>query len=85
MWRYRIADEGIWPRRQDAEYSVSSMCHMLRIVCGAQWAPVEVHFEHIAPADIKPYQRMFRAGAVERLARGQMPQSRKTGRERSAV
>ncbi|HVW51971.1 MAG TPA: AraC family transcriptional regulator [Trinickia sp.] len=61
MWRYRIADEGIWPRRQDAEYSVSSMCHMLRIVCGAQWAPVEVHFEHIAPADIKPYQRMFRA------------------------
>ncbi|WP_322044004.1 AraC family transcriptional regulator [Paraburkholderia sp. J67] len=60
MWRYRIASSDIWPRRQDAEYTVSSMCHMIRLVCGAQWVPVEIHFEHAAPADIKPYLRMFR-------------------------
>ncbi|ACR30599.1 AraC family transcriptional regulator [Burkholderia glumae] len=61
MWRYRIAHPGIWPRRQDAEYSVSSMCHMIRLVRGAQWKPVEVHFEHAAPDEIKPLMRVFQA------------------------
>ncbi|WP_321855543.1 AraC family transcriptional regulator [Paraburkholderia tropica] len=60
MWSYRIAHANIWPRRQDAEYSVSAMCHMIRLVRGAQWTPVEIHFEHAAPADIKPYMRIFR-------------------------
>ncbi|CAG9273311.1 AraC family transcriptional regulator [Paraburkholderia unamae] len=60
MWSYRIAHTHIWPRRQDAEYSVSAMCHMIRLVRGAAWAPVEVHFEHAAPADLKPYMRVFR-------------------------
>jgi AraC-like DNA-binding protein len=60
MWRYRIASSDIWPRRQDAEYTVSSMCHMIRLVRGPQWVPVEVHFEHAAPADTSPYQRIFR-------------------------
>jgi AraC-like DNA-binding protein len=61
MWSYRIAHASIWPRRQDAEYSMSAMCHMIRQVYGATWMPVEVHFEHAAPADIKPYMRIFRA------------------------
>lgn len=61
MWRYRVAQPNIWPRRQDAEYSVSSMCHMIRIVRGPQWQPVEVHFEHAAPDDIKPLMRLFRS------------------------
>jgi AraC-like DNA-binding protein len=60
MWSYRIASEQIWPRRQDAEYSVSAMCNMIRLVRGASWMPVEVHFEHAAPADLKPYMRIFR-------------------------
>ncbi|SIO72381.1 AraC-type DNA-binding protein [Burkholderia sp. GAS332] len=60
-WTYQIADPNIWPRRQDAEYSLSMMCNMLRCVCGAAWNPVEVQFEHAAPADLKPYARHFRA------------------------
>ena len=60
MWSYRIAHTQIWPRRQDAEYSVSAMCHMIRQVRGAAWTPVEIHFEHAAPADLKPYMRIFR-------------------------
>lgn len=60
MWRYRIASPDIWPRRQDAEYSVSSMCHMIRLVRGEHWVPAEVHFEHAAPADTRPHRRVFR-------------------------
>lgn len=61
MWHYRIDLPHVWPRRQDAEYSLSSMCHMIRLARGAQWAPVEIHFEHAAPDDVKPYMRVFRA------------------------
>ncbi|HKT93758.1 MAG TPA: AraC family transcriptional regulator [Paraburkholderia sp.] len=60
MWSYRIAHTQIWPRRQDAEYSVSAMCHMIRQVRGAAWTPCEIHFEHAAPEDLKPYMRLFR-------------------------
>lgn len=60
-WTYQLANAHIWPRRQDAEYSVSTMCHMIRHVRGPAWNPVEVHFEHTAPADLKPYARIFRA------------------------
>ncbi|NPT41650.1 helix-turn-helix domain-containing protein [Paraburkholderia sp. 1N] len=60
VWTYQIANPQIWPRQQDAEYSLSTMCNMVRIVRGAAWNPVEVHFEHAAPADLKPYARIFR-------------------------
>ncbi|SOE72744.1 AraC-type DNA-binding protein [Burkholderia sp. OK233] len=60
VWTYQIANPQIWPRRQDAEYSLSTMCHMIRAVRGAAWNPAEVHFEHAAPADLKPYARIFR-------------------------
>lgn len=60
-WHYRISSPRTWPRRQDAEYSLSSMCNMIRLVRGAAWNPVEVHFEHAAPADLRPYARIFRA------------------------
>jgi AraC-like DNA-binding protein len=60
-WLYRITDAQIWPRRQDAEFSISAMCSMLRLVRGPNWNPVEVYFEHPAPADVKPYTQMFRS------------------------
>lgn len=60
FWLYHISDPGIWPRVQDSEFSISAMCNMLRLVRGASWNPLEVHFEHAAPADTRPYQRMFR-------------------------
>ncbi|TDV09507.1 AraC family transcriptional regulator [Paraburkholderia caballeronis] len=60
VWSYRITHPQTGPRRQDAEYSVSAMCNMIRLVRGPSWTPVEVHFEHAAPADLKPYMRIFR-------------------------
>ncbi|WP_238541304.1 AraC family transcriptional regulator [Burkholderia gladioli] len=59
IWRYQITHPNIWPRRQDAEYSVSSMCHMIRMVRGTHWKPVEVHFEHATLHDLNPLMRLF--------------------------
>ena len=59
-WVYQISDANIWPRVQDTEFSLSAMCNMVRLVQGPTWNPVEVHFEHEAPVDAKPHNRMFR-------------------------
>ena len=48
-WTYQIDDGTIFPRRQDAEFSLSATCSFIRVLLGAQWAPVEVHFEHQLP------------------------------------
>jgi AraC-like DNA-binding protein len=45
-WSYRIDDPGIWPRRQDAEFTLSATCSFIRTLLGPGWAPVEVQFEH---------------------------------------
>jgi AraC-like DNA-binding protein len=58
---YRIADHRIQPRRQDAELTLSAIHRQLTLVLGRNWAPVEVHFEHSAPADVRPYRAIFRA------------------------
>jgi AraC-like DNA-binding protein len=47
-WAYRIEDPAIWPRRQDAEFTLSSTCGFIRNLLGRDWAPIEVHFEHPA-------------------------------------
>ena len=69
---YRIADHRIQPRRQDAELTLSAIHHQLALVLGRDWAPLEVHFEHPAPGDLRPYRAIFRApvffaGPVNRL------------------
>ncbi len=46
---YQIADPSLRPRRQDAEYSMASICSLIRNFLGDQWAPLEVHFEHAGP------------------------------------
>ena len=50
-WSYRIDDDSLWPRRQDAEFTLSATCGFIRALLGAGWAPVEVHFEHARPSD----------------------------------
>jgi len=69
---YRIADHRIHPRRQDAELTLSAIHRQLTLVLGRNWAPLEVHFEHPAPADLRSYRAVFRApvffgAAVNRL------------------
>jgi AraC-like DNA-binding protein len=46
---YQIDDPALRPRRQDAEYSISSICSLIRNFLGDKWAPLEIHFEHANP------------------------------------
>jgi AraC-like DNA-binding protein len=43
---YQILGPTIWPRRQDAELTLSATCSGIRSLLGECWSPVEVHFEH---------------------------------------
>jgi AraC-like DNA-binding protein len=43
---YSIADPNIWPRRQDAEFEMTSVCMMIRHLTSDLWAPARVQFEH---------------------------------------
>lgn len=49
FWTYRLEDPMLWPRRQDAEFTVTSMVQLLRAGFRWQWKPIAVHFEHSAP------------------------------------
>jgi AraC-like DNA-binding protein len=49
-WTYQIEDAGIRPRRQDAEFSIATTCSLIRGLLGRSWKPLEIHFEHDAPA-----------------------------------
>ncbi|WP_042474525.1 helix-turn-helix transcriptional regulator, partial [Rhizobium rhizogenes] len=51
----------LWPRHQDTEYSLAASCQLVRSSFSASWRPVEIHFEHAAPRDREPLQRIFRA------------------------
>jgi AraC-like DNA-binding protein len=46
---YRILDPDIWPRRQDAEFSLSIIHALIARSLGDDWKPLSVEFEH-APA-----------------------------------
>lgn len=56
---YRITDERIQERRQDAELTLSIVYQQLKSVLGRDWRPLAVHFEHPAPRDLKAYRRIF--------------------------
>jgi AraC-like DNA-binding protein len=43
---YQILGPSIWPRRQDAEFTLSATCSAIRSLMGECWSPAEVHFEH---------------------------------------
>jgi AraC-like DNA-binding protein len=61
IWNYRIADKSLWPRRQDAEYTLSTTCHLVRSCFKIGWNPLEVHFEHDAPENTDLIRKMFKA------------------------
>ena len=46
VFTYQILGPTIWPRRQDAELTLSMTCSAIRSLLGERWNPVEVHFEH---------------------------------------
>jgi AraC-like DNA-binding protein len=58
---YSIADAAIWPRRQDAEFSLSSICSIIRRLTHDRWAPVHVQFEHSTANRSQRLKRFFRS------------------------
>lgn len=61
VWTYRLADASIWPRRQDAEFSLGTVCQLVRQSFAPGWRPLEVHLEHALPSDTGLLQKVFRA------------------------
>lgn len=61
LWSYRIDCADIWPRRQDAEYTLASTCAMIRARQGEAWRPQAVHFEHDEPSQSNVLRGIFRA------------------------
>lgn len=61
VWTYRVADAAIWPRRQDAEFSLATICQLVRQSFSPGWCPLEIHLEHGPPADTSLHQKVFRA------------------------
>ena len=57
---YTIADAAIWPRRQDAEFSLSSICSIIRHLTHPHWAPVHVQFEHSTANRSQRLKRFFK-------------------------
>ena len=40
---------------------LASIHNILRTLCGPGWAPTEVHFAHLRPANVQPFRRHFGA------------------------
>ncbi|GAB4069171.1 AraC family transcriptional regulator ligand-binding domain-containing protein [Ancylobacter sonchi] len=60
IWSYHLEDPGLWPRRQESEYSVVATCQLMRTCFSVGWTPVEVHFEHTPPSEPGALQRLLR-------------------------
>jgi AraC-like DNA-binding protein len=60
---YRILDGSIVERRQDAELTLGMFVNIFRHCLGANWAPEEIHFEHLKPAGWQDHECAFSAPA----------------------
>lgn len=61
VWTYRLSDSTIWPRRQDAEFSLAAVCQLIRQSFSPTWHPIEVHLEHGEVKEPSMLQKLFRA------------------------
>lgn len=59
LMTYQIEDHSIWPRRQDAEFSLVATVQVVRDNFSQRWSPYCVHFEHTAPEDDKFLRQYF--------------------------
>ena len=58
-WSYRLTDDRLESRRQDAEFSLVSTVQIIRNNFLRRWSPREVHFEHAPPNDPEFLQKVF--------------------------
>jgi len=59
--RHRLTDVPVDSRRQHEEYSMAVALGTIRLMAGSTWSPVEVQFQHPAPADVSELLRVFGA------------------------
>ncbi|MDZ3832606.1 MAG: AraC family transcriptional regulator [Sphingopyxis sp.] len=60
LWKHGLAGVGNDPAIQQTELAIGLACKFVRSALGDTWHPDCVYFEHGAPADIAPYQAVFR-------------------------
>lgn len=56
---YQIRDDRITSRRQDAEYSLGIIIHLIRAYAAGRCNPIEVHLEHGPVVDHQRYEALF--------------------------
>ena len=61
IFSYQLSNNNISERRQDAEYSISSVHHLIRKYVGRSFQAKEVHFEHRCPGRLSTYEDIFGA------------------------
>jgi AraC-like DNA-binding protein len=59
--RFLLNDSGTTPLRQSNEHGMVIVLNALRMMVGSLWSPLEVQFEHEAPAQTSEHTRIFRA------------------------
>ncbi|MBN9063724.1 MAG: AraC family transcriptional regulator [Rhizobiales bacterium] len=65
---YAIEDPTIWPRRQDAEFTIAATVSLIRQLGASKWTPAVVEFEHSVRSRERALEEFFRApvyGSVE--------------------
>lgn len=78
VWTYRLADSTIWPRRQDAEFSLGSVCQLVRQSFAPGWAPIEVHLEHGELPEGSLLQKLLRAPVLYHQSANRLIMARDT-------
>lgn len=76
VWTYRLSDSTIWPRRQDAEFSLAAVCQLIRQSFSPTWHPIEVHLEHGEVKEPSMLQKLFRAPVLFHQSANRLVMSR---------
>ena len=61
---YSIYQPKVEAREHIQDGAVAIAFNILHRLCGPEWHPVEVHFAHRKPADIRPFQQFFKAPLI---------------------
>ncbi len=61
VYSYGVDDPSLWPRRQDAEFTIASMVSLIRQLITPRWTPVMIEFEHAVEARERQLAAFFRA------------------------
>ncbi|WP_091714462.1 AraC family transcriptional regulator [Methylobacterium phyllostachyos] len=61
---YRITDPTVGPAIQDAEFTLSATCNVIRSLIGSHWSPIELHLRHPAPQTTAIAQQTIGAPVV---------------------